>query len=366
MIVDRNSIQSRALAMLRFPLAALIVLLHTGYEGASTDVTYYIAHYVIGNIVTLSVPAFFFMSGYLFFMGKEPFSLSVYVGKMRKKIKGLLIPYLLWNIIAYLLGIAYKMAKDHTIGEVMPWNLISIFWAQGEGIIGTSLLGYTYPAIVSPASGVLWFIRDLFIMMLCSPIIYAIIKRIKWGVFPLLFFLNVFKLGIPFVGFSLPAVTFFSLGSFFSIHQKDVFDWVKNRNIFWFLSFLLIMIICVFTEVIDLSLYGVDIFLHHVVGVFACFSLAYYFASREDALIRWNLRLAETSFWIYCFHATMIIWLLNKEVGYFLNDIQYVGYTLSYIYMFVARLIECVIAFYILKKLYPSVLGVLIGGRLTK
>lgn len=363
MTIDRNSIQSRALAMLRFPLAALVVLLHTKYEGESTDVAYYVVHYVIGNIVTLSVPAFFFMSGYLFFMCKEPFSFSIFIKKMKKKIKGLLLPYILWNLIAYLMGIAYKMAKDHTIGDIMPWDLISIFWAQGEGITTTSILGYSYPVIVSPASGVLWFIRDLIIMMLCSPFIYIIIKRIKWGVFPLLFLLNVLKLGIPFVGFSLPAVTFFSLGSFFSIHQKDVFDWVKDKNIQWIISFLLIVIICAFTEIFEFSLYGIDSFLHHVVGVFVCFSLAYYFALKENLLIAWNLRLAETSFWVYCFHTTMIVWLLNKEVGYFFNDIHYVGYTLNYIYMFIARLIECIVIFFILKRLCPSVLSILIGGR---
>lgn len=40
----------------------------------------------------------------------------------------------------------------------MPWNLVEILWKHGEGIMGTSTLGYQYPVIVSPTAGVLWFI----------------------------------------------------------------------------------------------------------------------------------------------------------------------------------------------------------------
>lgn len=82
MVIERNSQESFALDMLRFPLAALVVLLHTSALGEDKGVTYYLANYVNAPIVQIAVPAFFFMSGYLFFCGKEEFSWTVYKKKI--------------------------------------------------------------------------------------------------------------------------------------------------------------------------------------------------------------------------------------------------------------------------------------------
>ena len=85
MVIERNSRESFALDLLRFPLAALVVLLHTAVLGDDKGFTYYLANYINAPIVQVAVPAFFFMSGYLFFCGKEEFCWTVYKKKIRKK-----------------------------------------------------------------------------------------------------------------------------------------------------------------------------------------------------------------------------------------------------------------------------------------
>lgn len=77
MTIDRNSRESKAISLMRFPLAVLIVLLHTGVTCGDEDVAYYLCNYISAPIVVCAVPTFFFISGYLFFMGGGVFSVKI-------------------------------------------------------------------------------------------------------------------------------------------------------------------------------------------------------------------------------------------------------------------------------------------------
>lgn len=363
MIIERNSRESFALDLLRFPLAALVVLLHTAASDSSDCLTYCLAHYVNAPIVQVAVPAFFFMSGYLFFQGKEEFGWAVYKKKISKKVRSLLVPYIIWNYIALFLGYAYSYYKNRTIGYVMPWNFIEILWTHGDGIMATSTLGYEYPVIVSPAAGVLWFMRDLMVMMLCSIVSYHIIKRLKWWIFPLLILLNVFNIGVPFAGFSLSAITFFHIGAFFSIHQIHVFGWLGKNKALWLALWPVLVIVQAVAPK-----YGYDIdTLSSIIllsGVAFVFMLAYVLAHKESRGARLVAQLGETSFFIYAFGNTLILWFVNKDMGYMLEAIPYAGSFLNYGFLFVARVVECVVVYYLMKRSMPQLLGLLVGGRI--
>jgi len=51
MVIERNSQESSALNLLRFPLAALVVLLHTSALSAPGDFTYFLANNINAPIV---------------------------------------------------------------------------------------------------------------------------------------------------------------------------------------------------------------------------------------------------------------------------------------------------------------------------
>lgn len=363
MTIERNSRESFALDLLRFPLAALVVLLHTAAPDSSDGFTYCLAHYVNAPIVQVAVPGFFLMSGYLFFAGKEEFGWTVYKMKIGKKVRSLLVPYIIWNFIALFLGYGYSYYKSRTIGTVMPWDLMEILWAHGDGITAASTLGYEYPVIVSPVAGVLWFMRDLMMMMLCSIVSYHIIKRLKWWIFPILIILNVFKLGFPFVGFSLAAITFFNIGAFFSIHQIHVFEWLAKHEAIWLILWPLLVIL----QTVG-GLYGYDLnslnSLLLMCGVAFVFVLAYKIASYPNRGASLVARWGETSFFIYAFGNTLILWFVNKNVGYILETVPYIGSFLNYEFLFVAKVVECVIVYYVMKRYAPRLLSILIGGRI--
>lgn len=361
MKLERNSQESKALELMRFPLAVLIVLLHTDANCRSDNFTYYIANYVNAPLVKLAVPAFFFISGFLFFIGKESFNVTVYKKTLTKKIKGLLVPYIIWNYIALVSSYAYNYLKIGSIGDVMPWNIIAILWGSGEGIIGHSILGYEYPVIVSPAAGVLWFMRDLMMMMLCSIFMYKIIYWTKKWFLLILLVMNIIGLGIPFIGFSLSAITFFYCGAYFSIHQVNVFTWLDKYRIFCFLLWPCSVILQI-TFSTELSNRLSVLFLS--AGVAFIFELAYICVNNKNKIFEIVSNLGETSFFIYTFGNTLVLWFINKDFGYILYAIPHYGVFLCYEFLFIAKVAECVLVYYLLKRCAPKILSIITGGRL--
>ena len=132
---------------------------------------------------------FFLISGYLFFANVEKFTKEVYLQKIRRRIKTLLIPYIIWNLLMVI------KLKDF---------YLSFFW--------------------KPANLPLWFLRDLMIVTLLTPIIYIVVKKIGWWIFVIL--LPVYVTGIwaiqpepnPY------AVCYFTLGAFMSIRKMDIIE----------------------------------------------------------------------------------------------------------------------------------------------
>lgn len=362
MKIEKNSKESNVLNLMRFPLATLIVLLHTGITCGPENFTYYLANYINAPIVQLAVPTFFFISGYLFFTGENRFTPNIYINRLKKKITTLIIPYVIWNLIAIIFLYSYQYIKNE---QIEIWNLTEIFWAHGKGIQTTSILGYQYPVIISPAAGVLWFMRDLIIMMICSIAIYPIIRHLKWWIFPILILINFLKLGIPFPGFSLTAITFFYSGAFFSINNINIFTWLKKHQNFWLFFWPILAIIQQILKAYTIK--EVDQYLSILVSIFGVafvFILSFLIINNKNKIINKIMLLGETSFFIYTFGNTLILWILNKDIGHLLTKIPHLGHFLCYEFLFIAKTTECILIFYIMKKYAPRLLKILIGGRI--
>ena len=70
--------------------------------------------YVAYGLCASAVPLFFLISGFLYFTGCESqFGLKDYMAKNRKRLRTLLIPYLLWNIFTLLLFGAVQTLMPH-------------------------------------------------------------------------------------------------------------------------------------------------------------------------------------------------------------------------------------------------------------
>ena len=94
---------------MRLPLALCIIMIHLHMEPSSTaigwgsfgslDVWRIFACVSINEVASVAVPLFFMISGYLFFVGGK-WNGTVFTGKLRRRIHSLLVPYVLFCLLA--------------------------------------------------------------------------------------------------------------------------------------------------------------------------------------------------------------------------------------------------------------------------
>ena len=216
--------QYEIIRQLRFPMIVLVTFAHSYGEVAegfsllaSEWNTYeFLKLLVSQTLVKVAVPVFFIMSGYLFFANVEKWSLKVYKAKMLRRMKTLLIPYLIWNLL-----MAVKL-------KFFSWNIFWAFWCPAG--IQTDWFGQEQ-WMTAPANMPLWFLRDLIVVSLLTPIIYIGVRKCgSWLMAALtILYLSGICAFIP--GLSAYAVYFFTIGAFFSIRRTDLVE--KLRRFEW-------------------------------------------------------------------------------------------------------------------------------------
>ena len=196
---------SEVISQLRLPLIVLVTYAHSYSGGAGGDVL----RLLVGQtLVKVSVPVFFIVSGYLFFRNVVQWNLEVYVGKIRRRARSLLLPYLVWNLL--------MVAKLHTFSWSMFWN----YW--GHAGMQTDWLGHEN-WMTAPANLPLWFLRDLMVVSLFSPIIYIGLRHRGTaivGVLTVVYLSGVGAFALP--GLSACSLCFFSIGALLGIRKQSL------------------------------------------------------------------------------------------------------------------------------------------------
>lgn len=184
-------------------------------------------------IVHLMVPCFFMVSGYLFFK-KITFNISTYTAKVQSRFHSIAMPYIYWNILYLLFLLSMKMLGvifhgNDVRGIVLfleEHGWIKLLW-NSQILSSTSVLGkeiYHYFPINAP----LWFLRDLFVVVLFSPLIFWLIKRwcfVYMMILSMVWYTNV----LPAIsGLSYGALFFFSIGSIFSIRNYNIVEFSQR------------------------------------------------------------------------------------------------------------------------------------------
>lgn len=213
---------SRTIEWLRFFCAAAVVFIHAFHPEAGTDpVTWHGGVYdtvrilVSEGITRVAVPSFFLISGYLFFLHLEAWNREVWTRKLQRRVRSLLLPYLLWNAIAIAVSLAVLYPKATAAGGEAP--LLSAWWDGIGGLrafwdSGTGGMPIDFP---------LWFIRDLLVLVLLTPLVYALVRFAGWvGVLALagLYLPAIFE-DLP--GLSAGGLLFFTLGALFAVRGMD-------------------------------------------------------------------------------------------------------------------------------------------------
>lgn len=213
---DNNNIsQYEVIRQLRFPMIVLVTFAHSygGVEEGFSLLTsewnaYEFLRLLISQtLVKVAMPVFFVMSGYLFYANVDVWNFKVYKTKIWRRIKTLLIPYLIWNLL-----MAIKL-------KTFSWSMFWAYWKPA----GSQIDWFGQEQMMTaPANMPLWFLRDLMVVSLLTPIIYILIRKLGlWlmGLLTILYLSGVYAF-IP--GLSAYAIYFFTFGAFLSIRRMDL------------------------------------------------------------------------------------------------------------------------------------------------
>jgi len=241
------------------------------------------------TLVKVAVPVFFIMSGYLFFSNVKEWNLTVYRKKMLRRVKTLLIPYLIWNLL-----MAVKL-------KTFCWSMFWVYWKPA----GTQIdwLG-NEQLMTAPANMPLWFLRDLIIVSLLAPIIYIGIRNLEYWLLGLLTICYLSGICAFIPGFSAYAVCFFTFGAFLSIRKMDLVETMKRYELpAYILSLILaIAMICTYHTSVFSSL----MLVFRITGAIAVFCLASHFSQKGLS------PLCDSAYFIYLAHYVFFMSFIDE------------------------------------------------------
>lgn len=370
-MTDNSALQSRTIAFLRFPLIVGVVLIHTYFkevvidgkdlmEGGNFPIYSNIAYYLSQVLARIAVPLFFFISGYLFFYRTKDFPLGTYKQKMRKRARTILLPYILWNgiyLLVYFFG--ESLAEGLFSGRNKPvsdYSFADFLWAFWD----RSMINPANNTMTEshPVDYPLWFIRDLFVVMLFSPLLHLLIQRLKHYFIIMLGVLWFFGYWFHITGLSSAASFFFSAGAYFSINGRLFTN--DFRRIF---PHSIIIYLVLSLSDLCLRSYEWDIYIHKagiIAGIVA-----------TTSLVEWCIRqgklhdtpfLSASSFFIYAFHALPLAFVCKLSFKVLQPDSDMF---VLFLYFFCTVLtISCgLLLYWLLKKYFPHTTTILTGGR---
>lgn len=380
-------LSSNTITALRFPLMVGIVFMHFGLldggvQGVdvANDVPAWLAF--VGNMVacvltSICVPLFFLISGYLFFKGRRSPNLRLsasnasatavermglrredYLGKLRRRVWTLLVPYLVWNAVLLL----YIAARAHFVGDWSLWRVVMSFVDRSQGVfggVGTAATDlFVYPQCVP-----LWFVRELMLMTLLAPVLGRLLRSLGWWTVMGLGMAWFLVWGDAQIGYPqqlLTAAFFFSAGACAALKNMDFVLSVQRPCLArWFLwIYPLIAVADALTKdwTYNRYLHNVGILVGIVVAVTLTAKLL------ECGRLRANPSLARTNLFLLATHTFVMSGVTTAALRLFAVDSP-LCLLLLYFLVPTLTVLVCLGLYWLLHRAAPRLLAVLTGGR---
>ncbi len=349
-----DSYNSRKLRVLSCVLILLVLYIHSFYnEAIGTKYASFAQMFMGGGgLANIAVPMFFVFSGFLFFSGIQ--TAKDCFPKIRKRVQSLIIPYVLWNIIFVLWYVVLQNLPG--IAGMINSDIIT-------EITRGSVLENLYTIFVAPVAFQLWFLRDLIIIVLFSPLIYYWIKYTRWYGTLAILLLHPWLMTLS-ETFNQFGIAYFILGG--TIAKCSDLEYVTKRACSTpvFIMSLVIWLVHAMLQALQIQVafwyWGVLSVLAGMITTWRVYDLL---ASKTKVIYAMSpLRpLLGYSFFVYLFHepafniikkigvkalgtgdiVLILLFLINPIIMYFLS-------------VLVAKLLQ---------KIMPKVYGVLVGGR---
>lgn len=353
--IDKKEL-SKIIESSRFILILGVVFVHAGVHTITTNnaVWDFDAYPVYTNLSyflsrmfgLVCVPLFFFFSGFLYFY-RPGFSKKVYWNKTKSRVKSLLIPYILWNLLV----LAILFLSQTIFPEMM----------SGQTKIVTS---YGFSDCVSiftvPLANQFWYIRNLMVISVLSPVVYCVVVKMGGArIVALLFFVYVLGSTVLCSEYTLRTVFFFTLGAYMGITDSAIIYSVK---------YLIIGIVGLCCVAIAAKYTDAGYFFDLTWRFYKCLG-AYVFLSFMDYLLKTKRitgemlsKYAKYVFFIYALHMTVIVAVEKPICVLFSPGTDYAVTALYLLAILMSVALPIIIA-YLMSLYLPKLYLVLTGMR---
>lgn len=308
----------------------------------------FLQSFTTSGFTFIAVPLFFIISGYLYFLSYKN-TIEDYFSKTKKRIKTLLIPYLIVSSI-YLLLIIIPFTQKYQSSSL---------YLKDKPFLEKFLETF----IFNPP-GQLWFLKDLFVLILVTPIIYWLIKYLKFYFILILVLLWFPIIPFKFYIFQNEALLFFSLGAYLTTIQDFLLQ--KRKEYFYYLTTLIwlsiLTIISLPYIISDSILYDVLLKVSIIWGIISVWGLYDICMKDRKTPNEFLLNISQYSFFIYLTHAPIILNSFKKTSIIFIKKSDSLLPFLYFFNVFIT-IILCIIIAKILQKYTPKLYNFVTGGR---
>ena len=300
-------------------------------------VTVFLENY-IKSLSGICVPFFFLISGYLFF---RTFEWSKLIQKYKSRICTIISPFMIWCSIYYVYYCV--LSRVPVVKE----------YINGGASIPVSL--QTWGAwLWEDSYYTLWFLKELIVLIICTPIIAIVIKNYKYvpvgmlalGI-SLLHVLQVF----PFDFFTFNI--YYLLGAYIGTNHKEA-PLKECLGLTYIGRFSLIGVLIWY-------LYGLTsgVEANELVIIWACISVWFAFDGIEyESMPKWWFGI---SFYIYCIHDIVLEAFEKIFLLVFGNGSIFA--LLDFVFMPIIIVAICIFSAMILRKYLPALWKLLTGNR---
>lgn len=348
---------SKRITSLRFLLAVLVIFIHNNLT-RDNAINYYHLDFLEPQIITwlklfvctiiggAAVPLFYVFAGYLQCRKNDAYGVL-----LKKRTKSLLVPYILWTLLAVLMyfvgqtipGLSLFMNNDNNI--VCEWRLkdwFNLFWVH-----------WTNDVTGHPFITQFWFLRNLIILVVFSPLLRFFVKKTPFSLFIVLFlyYLHGSKFGI------IVSLFFYMSGILFAEYNVNFFSLLDKIK--WY-EFIVVLMVEMFA-VILLPEETKFLELCTITSCFVLLKVSKIIISNEK-LFGIAEYLSGFTFFLFAIHNPFIEPVLNK-LSYRIIPLHGIGCFVQFIIPPILTVIIGTTIGIICKRLLPHVFTILNGGR---
>lgn len=301
---------------------------------------------IAGVFGPCAVPMFYAISGFLYFRGISR-GVSDVFGKMRRRVLSLLVPFVIAAIV-YPLQPVLKQWLLHSAAE-RDYLLL----ARDGGLLYTLRCLFVDSGTGMPWAYHLWFMRDLLILVVLSPLLYYLRRAMGgWLLVPLV---AVYVL-MPQVRFLFAAIWFVA-GSFVLGRLHDAPRWLVVMCAVLFLS------LAVYHQLVDYAAWRYVQLLEISCGLVALWCAYDWVAGRGFRLgtHRWLALACQFTFFIYLYHEPMLHTVV-KAIATVMGGTEWACLAAVLLPPLIVAPMGVAVGC-VLRRLLPAFYGILTGGR---